>query len=315
MSARARRITGLAARGTVLLAATIGSGHAQSLDWQSISATDKPALADAVSVGIEDNLPLYACRAQAGSGTHPGRFRSDFNGCHIGFDGQEISVTPFEVLKSPWQSDGDGYIPTTSLAAGERVQSDELGHFGLTTLFPCRTQYHGSLQVGEIARGDHGCSFGFGGRQVTEQKYDVLWSAPWMTWIIGIAHQIPPGAVVAGGEGGEAFYVCRAGDRSGLHPGKIKPSSPGCSIVSDGNEVVASQFSLLVPKWLAGNAGTIPGAALPAGEDRRNLLYLCRAQIRNTVQIGKIAEPLASCHVGMMGSEVASQAYDVLSEK
>ncbi len=301
--------------GAILSGGPVTSGKAQSLDWQLISGRDDPALTYAIRVGEEDRLPLYACRALAGAGVHPGRFRSDFNGCHIGFGGQEITVTPFEVLAPAWRDGAEGSIPPSSLGAGQRVQPGSESTFTLTTLYPCRTKYQGSLQVGEIASGDRGCRFGFGGQQVMEMKYQVLWAAPWMTWVAGIPHQIPAGAVIAGTEGGELFHICRAGDRTGLHPGKIKQSSPGCAIASEGKEFVTSQFSLLVPRWLAGNAGTIPIAALPAGRERQDLLYLCRARVRDTVQIGKITERFAACRFGMLGGEIASAAYDILSER
>ncbi len=338
----------------------VRSPEMRSLDWQPVSARDRTALAHAITVGAEEQLPLFACRASVGSGIHPGRFRSDFNGCHIGYGNQELSVMPFEVLTSPWQDDADGGIPPNSLVAGQRVlvgpapvasapigpapigpapigsapigsapagllqaglsqsgplQSGLPRRFDLLALFPCRAVFQGSVQVGEVAANDRGCSFGFGGRQVIEPKYQVLWRAPWMTWSAGIAHQVAGGAVVAGIEGGEPFYVCRAADRFGLHPGKIKQSAPGCSIASDGHELVATRFALLVPRWLPGNAGTIPLAALPAGQDRHEPLFLCRTQVRSTLQIGRIADHLASCRVGMGGGEAVSQAYDVLSEE
>ena len=150
---------------------------------------------------------------------------------------------------------------------------------------------------------------------MTEAKYQVLWNAPWMTWIAGIIHQIPTDAIIAGTEGGEPFYICRAPDRTGLHIGKVKPSSPGCSVASDGKELVAPLFSLLVPKWVAGNAGTLPITALPAGYDRLDLLFLCRAQVKGALQVGKMTESLASCHIGMLGSEIAIQAYEILTQR
>ena len=301
--------------GIGLLVAPFNTGKAQSLDWQPIVGEDKTALTYALRIGEEDHLALYACRAKIGAGVHPGRFREDFTGCHIGFGGQEVSVAPFDVLTSAWQDGANGGVPPHSLAAGQRAVVGSTARFNLTTLYPCRAIYQNSVQVGEIASGDRSCHFGFGGREVSELTYQVLWDAPWMTWIAGIVHQIPPDAIVAGIEGGESFYVCRAGDRTGVHPGKVKQSSPGCSFPSEGNEVVATQFSLLVPRWVAGNAGTIPVTALPVGNERQDLIYLCRTQMKNTVQIGKITEQFAACHVGMQGGENASQAYDILSER
>ncbi len=301
----------------ITLAATLallpGASVAQSLDWQKVTAKDTAVIGYAVAIGREEQIPLYACRAQAGAGVQVGRFRGDFTGCHIGFSGQEISVTPFEVLAPAWQDAADGALPASSLVAGERVQTDPAGLFGLQALSPCRVAYQGSVQVGEVALGDRGCSFGFGGRQVTETRYQVLWQAPWMTWVPGIAHQLVQSAIAAGTEGGELFYICRAADAAGLHPGKIKPSSPGCSIASDGRELLARQFSLLVPRWVEGNAGTIPVSALPVGNEHDDLLYLCRAQMRRTVQVGKVNEQLASCRIGMAGGEIPSPAYEVLS--
>ena len=292
-----------------------GQDAPHSLDWQMVTADNKSALYGAVALGTEDHLPLYACRAQVGAGVHPGRFRDDFQGCHIGYGGHELSVMPFEILTTDWQDNADGTVPQGSLQAGQRVETLPPLQFGVQPLYPCRALYQNSLQIGEVAGGDSGCRFGFGGREVTESHYQVLWGAPWLTWIPGIARQIPTGAVIGGMEGGEPFYVCRAADANGLHPGKIKPSSTGCSIASGGSERVSTEFSLLAPRWLPGNAGTIPIVALPTGRDRSGLLYLCRATIRNTTQIGRTADPLAACHVGMMGGEIASQAYDVLSER
>lgn len=300
---------------TIALALHGRSAVAGSPDWQAVSVENPSAMAGAVALGVEDRLTLYACRGVVGSGVHLGRFRSDFAGCHIGYGGQELSIVPFEVLTTAWQRGADGVVPPHSLGAGERVQPGLQGQFDSVALHPCRTRYRNSLQLGEVAQGDAGCSFGFGGRQVTESSYEVLWRAPWLTWTAGIAQQIPVGAVNGGTEGGEPFYVCRAADATGLHPGKIKSNSKGCSIASHGSELVSEQFSILVPRWMPGNAGTIPIVALPAGRDKDGLLFLCRATIRNTVQIGRTADPLAACRVGMMGGEIASQSYDVLSQR
>jgi hypothetical protein len=280
-----------------------------------MAANDKSALLYAVQIGTEDGLPLYACRSAAGAGVLPGRFRSDFAGCHIAIGGKEISVPTFEVLSSSWQDGAEGTVPPESFETGERAQLGPDAHFSLTMLSPCRARYQDSLQVGEVAPGDRGCSFGFAGREVTELKYEVLWRAPWLTWLPAIAQQLPIDAVAAGYEGGEPFYICRASGYLGMHSGKVKRNATGCSIASRGQEVVTTHFSVLVPLWLAGTAGSLPMAALPVGYEKENLLYLCRAHIRHAAQVGKIADPLTSCHVGMLGGEIPSLAYEVLSER
>lgn len=289
--------------------------RAQSLDWQLVTETDKSALNYAVQAGHEEQLPLYACRVKAGQGVQTGRFRSDFTGCHVGYAGQELSVIPFEVLAPAWQDAANGTVPAGSFLGGQRTVVSPKGMFGLAASYPCRAAYQGGTQVGTVVAGDRGCSFGFGGRQVTETHYQVLWHAPWMQWAPGIIHQLPLTAVAAGTEAGEVFYICRASDATGLHAGKIKQSSPGCSIGSDGKEIVTQLFSVLVPRWLESNSGMIPRAALPAGVEREDAVYLCRTQIRGSMQIGKINEQLASCRVGMMGGEIPSMAYEVLSAR
>ncbi len=298
-----------------LFALIPGEAPAQSLDWQVVTEKDRSALVYAIEVGEEEQLPLYACRAKAGRGVQTGRFRNDFTGCHVGYAGQELSVIPFEVLAPAWQDAADGIVPAGSFLGGERVVGSPTGMFGLAPSFPCRAAYQGNTQVGTVVAGDRGCSFGFGGRQVTETHYQVLWHAPWLQWAPGIVHQLPRTAVPAGTEAGEVFYICRASDSTGLHAGKIKQSSPGCSIASDGKELVTPLFSVLTPRWLEGNSGMIPRAALPVGIEREDPLYLCRSQIRGTIQIGKISEQLASCRVGMTGGEVPSMAYEVLSAR
>lgn len=289
--------------------------YAASPDWQLVTVKDNSALSAAVIIGVEESLPLYACRAVVGGGTQPGRFRNDFSGCHIGYAGQELSVVPFEILATSWQAGTEGSISPGSIRAGQRIQSKLANRFGLISLHPCRVVYQGGQQLGEVAQGDLGCNFGYGGRQVTEKNYQVLWGAPWMAWIEGIAHQIPDSAIIGGRENEEPMYMCLASDKNGIHPGKIKMSSTGCSIASGGKEIVQSQFLLLVPRWLPGSSGTTPLAALPVGQDREDILYLCRAKIRNSTQIGRISDQLAMCHVGMMGREVSVQSYDVLSER
>ena len=52
----------------------------------------------ALQAGSEEGKPLYVCRVAHGGGQHPGKIRSDFDGCHIAWSGQEVSITTYEVL-------------------------------------------------------------------------------------------------------------------------------------------------------------------------------------------------------------------------
>ena len=88
-----------------------------------------------------------------------------------------------------------------------------------------------------------------------------------------------PDSVVGGIEGGEKFYLCRTADRDGLHPGKFKPHGSGCSIVSDGHEVIEPAFEVLAPRWVTGSIGLIPVAAAPRGRVGDGDQYVCGAAV------------------------------------
>ena len=52
-----------------------------------------------VALGNEANgAALYVCRAPFNGGLHPGKIRTEFKGCNIGYGGQERTVFPYEVL-------------------------------------------------------------------------------------------------------------------------------------------------------------------------------------------------------------------------
>jgi len=41
---------------------------------------------------------LFICRGPYKGGVHPGKIRSGFNGCNIGYGGREVTVNPYDVL-------------------------------------------------------------------------------------------------------------------------------------------------------------------------------------------------------------------------
>lgn len=281
--------------------------------WRVLGPSERgQSMRDAVPIGQEAGLPLYACRAVINGDVHIGRIRPDFTGCHIGFAGRETEIPTYETLAVTWRTGPE--VGASAFPAGsERARMPEAS-FDETRLFVCRAAYHGGVHPGQARSDQTGCSFGYGGKQVVEQTYEVLQAAPWLTWHLATARNLPDTAVITGAEGGEPFYSCRATDRSGLHPGKIKKNGPGCSIASEGREKIADRFEVLTTRWQAGRNGTVPVAAYPAGSEAGNLQFVCRAQTRDSVQVGKMNGALGGCHVGMLGREVVLPDYEVLSQ-
>ena len=282
--------------------------------WRpSVEGDVRASLQDAVTLGQEGGLPLHLCRGAINGDIHVGRIRPDFGGCHIGYAGREVEVTPYEVLTLPWKSSGN-VTPVNVFGAGEELAASPEARFDSVRLYLCRAAYEGGIHPGQARAGEKGCAFGFGGGQVVAQTYDLLEAAPWMTWTGAVARDLPDTAVVSGNEGGEAFFACRAADRNGVHPGKIKKSSLGCSIVSDGREAIVERFEILVTRWSIASAGTAPVSAYPAGWEKGTIQFVCRVQNRTAVQIGKVNEGLGGCHVGMQGREVVFTEYEVLAQ-
>ena len=67
--------------------------------WVAASGGKIPS--GAYKAGVEHppgSQTLYACRAKFKNGTHPGKVRSAFRGCNIGWGGGEHTVASYEVL-------------------------------------------------------------------------------------------------------------------------------------------------------------------------------------------------------------------------
>lgn len=285
--------------------------QASAASWRAMVKGDQIILSDAVVVGTEESLPLYACRAPYKGAVEVGRYRADFTGCHVAHEGHERELTPFEVLTVSWQPSTE--VPPGSLVAGELFGVSD-NNVATVPLYSCRALYQNNVHPGEIAAGGRGCSFGFGGQVLTVASFSVLQQAAWLTWVPAVASALPPAALVGGQEGGEPFFVCRAHDGFGLHPGKIKQSVSGCSIASHGHEAVERQFEVLVPRWIVTSGGAVPVAAAPAGMDSSGIQYVCRGQDKDMVQVGQVNTSLSSCRVGVQGGEIGLEDYEVLSQ-
>lgn len=297
----------------ILVSSGAPQGAGSSPEWRSVGQGEAWPQHDIVMAGQEAGLPLYPCRGVIGGELHVGRARADFGNCHIGYDGNETKVAPYELLTATWHGGGSA-VSTGAYNAGAEVVTDGEGRFSLARLAICHAAYEGGVHSGQAKAGERGCTFGYGGRQVVAASYDVLQPAPWMIWTAATPRDLPLIAIVSGMEGGEPFFACRAADRTGLHPGKIKRTSLGCSIASDGKEANVARFEVLVPRWSVGSSGTSPVAAYPAGQESGGSQFVCRAQSRDTLQIGKVNERLGGCHVGMQGREVVFKEYEVLAQ-
>lgn len=320
VTARLRRLRscglGIGAIGLAALFASAALSAAATVPewdgWRADVRGSNASFQDAVAIGREPDGALFACRGMLNKDMHIGRVRVDFGGCHIGFDGREVEVKPYELLLLSWKSGDAG--SAGALAAGtERVAAAE-APFATATLFICRTSYQGAIHSGQARGGERGCAFGFGGKRLVSSSYEVLQAVPWLGWVSATARNLPDTSVVSGTEGGEPFYACRAADKNGLHPGKVKRGFTGCSIVSEGDEVTVDRFEVLTPRWVGGHAGTVPVGAYLAGHEHGGGQFVCRAQNRDSVQVGKVSDALNGCHIGMQGREVVSSDYEVLSQ-
>ncbi|BBL76446.1 DM9 repeat-containing protein [Methylomagnum ishizawai] len=77
----------------------IGDSYAPASRWVAASGGTVPE--GAVKAGAEaapGRQPLYVCRASYQGGLHPGKLRSDFKGCNLGWGGKEVVVPDYEVL-------------------------------------------------------------------------------------------------------------------------------------------------------------------------------------------------------------------------
>src|SRR5215831_693552 len=89
----------------VLLVLATGSSMAGSKDqWFTIggrSQTPPPGPPYMVSGGLENGRELYVCRAAVLYEMVPGKTWSGLNGCLVAHNGEEIRVTPYQVLAQP----------------------------------------------------------------------------------------------------------------------------------------------------------------------------------------------------------------------
>lgn len=145
---------------------TVSNSHRHELRWVNMATGDRLPM-NAV-VGGSQPVPratLYICRANYRGGVHPGKL---YHGrCNIGWGGEEISLTQYQVLTSRvslgWVADSFGGIPTNAIAGGYQ-------HDG--PLYICQARFHGGLHPGKVV--GENCNIGWGGREEIIPHYNVL---------------------------------------------------------------------------------------------------------------------------------------------
>jgi hypothetical protein len=80
----------------------VGPAAPKKVDFNWISAKNGAIPDGALVLGSEgDHRPLFAARAKYGSGRHVGKIRQGFGGAHIPYQGNEVTVSDYEVLVAP----------------------------------------------------------------------------------------------------------------------------------------------------------------------------------------------------------------------
>lgn len=251
---------------------------------------------DAILTGVDgDGAKLFSCRANVGGGVHPGKIRSGWSACDIGYGGQEIKVQPYETLVAGWTDEVGGAVPYDARSFG----TDGAGG---PDLYPCRAYLDGDgYQLGKVRPGLGACFIPYAGQEVAVARYQVLTNAiPTFAQNSTGAH---PNAGIVGGydSDGTPLYVCQAAFGGGLVPGKARADLKSCVVAWGGGEHYVSDYSVL-----AENVDPPPpGRIFPAGnESDGTVLGICRAHYQNSWQVGKYVSN-GACNFGFGGAEVS----------
>jgi hypothetical protein len=165
-------------------------------------------------------------------------------------------------------------------------------------------------------------SFFLSGCSVTPQKtVKKVTPLPWKS-IYG--NSIPSNAIVAGHEASpynQNLYVCRANYKGGLHIGKTRKKFNGCNIGFGGRELTIHNYQILADnntdlKWIKTDGSKIPNNAIVAGYEAspyNQNLYVCRANYKGGLHIGKTRKKFNGCNIGFGGREITVKYYEVLT--
>lgn len=132
--------------------------------WVSASNGNVPS-GSLISGHEANGEKLYACRANYEGGVHPGKVRSAFGACNIGWGGKEIPVKQYQTY-IVWQKATGGKVPSSAIVAGNESNGEKL--------YICRGNYKGGVHSGKVRSAFGACNLSWGGKEVKVNPYEVL---------------------------------------------------------------------------------------------------------------------------------------------
>ncbi len=136
--------------------------------WVSASNGNVPS-GSLVSGHEANGEKLYVCRANYNGGLHPGKVRSAFRACNIGWGGREIPVNQYETYidtSITWQAASSGQVPSSAVVAGHESNGNQL--------YICRGSYQSGVHSGKVRSAFGACNISWGGIEIKINPYEVL---------------------------------------------------------------------------------------------------------------------------------------------
>ena len=256
---------------------------------------------------------LFIARAEKDGGVHPGKVRSAFGGCNIGYGGAEIMVPDYEVLvkfDGKWVKASGGEVPPNAVVGGHEADG--------TPLYIGQVKYEGGKHIGKVRKEFGGCNFSYGGKELCEPEYRVLMAKT--HWVNATGGEVPQDSMVGGNEAdGEKLYVGRVNYEGGVHIGKVRGAFGGCNFGWGGEEHCEKEYQVLSKvkgKWVKAEGGEVPEGALHCGREADGaLLYLARTEFEGGVHPGKLRTEFGGILVPWGGKEHMMPSYEVFVPK
>ena len=160
--------------GVLAAAALAPAAQAQALEgldvirWESASGGQVPRGAPQMGRNT-DGGPLYVCAATVDGKQYPGKLSPAHKRCFVAVKGREMALNFYEVPvtgpdgRQHWARESDrGFEWRRALSVNNL-------HF-------CSAPYQGSFQLGSRAAHEKRCRFGYGGKEIAADNYQVLMS-------------------------------------------------------------------------------------------------------------------------------------------